>query len=205
MAYQNREACYVCERLFRPTQLSRMDGEENVNKREIAVIRRNAENKLPLHVDNRRLCINCSRSINQELIDVENNPFCLRLNVLSQTNNSTCFVCDEVNDIHRLSVECRIDAFIRTNIYISEDVKSCQAHLDDKSCILKILLPGLRYVNRPCVLKEKESFLEENNIEKMEETDENYVSEEAEEAAKQIFPESPEMLTTSSSKCLSLG
>lgn len=69
-----------------PGQMSRIDRDENADKREIAILRRDAFDRPALHVTNlTRICINCNQSISDEIAALERDPACLRLNVLTQT------------------------------------------------------------------------------------------------------------------------
>lgn len=104
---------------------------------------------------NARLCLNCNRSINNEIREQENDPTCATLNVLTQTNSSTCFICNGANE-HRLSIKTRVQIFIARGIYIPECVRCCPAHLYDKGNIYRCLLPGLRFIRRPYVIKGKQ-------------------------------------------------
>ncbi|EZA52958.1 hypothetical protein X777_07635 [Ooceraea biroi] len=103
MAFRNsnRLQCYVCDAIVRPGQLARIDGDDNLIKREIAIMRRDANNRVPLDIaDLTRLCVNCNRSL-----AIERDPTCLRLNVLTQTSSHTCMICNQYANIQRLSVE----------------------------------------------------------------------------------------------------
>ncbi|KYN50167.1 hypothetical protein ALC62_01022 [Cyphomyrmex costatus] len=133
--------CYICDRRFPRRTMSCIDGEENDAKLNIAVQRRNAFNRCALEVtDLTRICINCNQSIRQEIQAIEEDPGRLRLNVLSQTRNGTCLICNAEVDLHRLSIECKANVFICRNIYIPENVKSCQYHLDGRGFLLPALL-----------------------------------------------------------------
>lgn len=154
MAWRNRLRCYVCDNAFLSGQMSRMDGEENAAKREIAIGRRDASNRQALEVTDRtRLCVNCNRSILNEIQIIENDPSCIRLNVLTQTANRSCVICNAELDVHRISSECRVNVFVLRNIYMPDNVRSCQHHLDDRGFFFEPLLLGLRFINRPYVLK----------------------------------------------------
>lgn len=84
---------------------------------------------------------------------LERDPACLRLNVLTQTASRSCVICNDNVEIHRLSLECRVNIFVLRDIYIPENVRSCQHHLDDQGFFPEPLLLGLRSVNRPYVIK----------------------------------------------------
>lgn len=145
--------CYVCNVRFPPRTMRRIDREEDGVKRQIAIQRRNDFDREPVEVtDLTRLCINCDQSINNEIIEVQQNPNCLRINVLTQTRNSTCFICNATVNIHRLSVECIARIFIKRNTYVPEDFRSCAHHLNEKCFLLPPLYLGVRFINRPYVL-----------------------------------------------------
>lgn len=61
-------------------------------------------------------------------------------------------ICNQYPNIQRLSVKCRVNVFIKKNIYISETAKCCRIHLDDNVLLLQFLLEGLRFINRPYVI-----------------------------------------------------
>lgn len=100
-----------------------------------------------------RDCLNCNRLILNEIVLLLADPTCLRLNVLTQMTSHMCVICNDVENVARLSPECRVQIFIDVNIYVPENVRSCQRHLDTNGLLLNILLPGLRFINRPYVIK----------------------------------------------------
>lgn len=145
--------CYVCDRRFNGRQLVYINGNENIIKRQIAITRRDELNHPALALnDESRLCANCNRSILNEIALLDADPTCLRLNVLTQTANNTCVICNAQNNVHRLSIKCRVNVYIERNIYVPLNVRSCQHHLDENGLFLKILLPGLRSINRPRII-----------------------------------------------------
>ncbi|XP_033218140.1 uncharacterized protein LOC117173609 [Belonocnema kinseyi] len=120
MAPRNRLHCYVCNRAYTPGQMARIDGDENVYKCEIAILRRNEVNRPPPnYYEYTRICFNCNQFILNEIAAVERDPSSVRLNVVTQTGSQTCMFCDAEIDIQRLSLECRVDLFVVQNIYIS--------------------------------------------------------------------------------------
>lgn len=121
MAFRNVLRCYVCDRRFAPRLMIRIDGDENATKLEVAIQRRDSFNRPLFEVKNlTRICTNCNQSILHEIVALEEG---LRLNVLPQTRNSTCLFCNNINDVHRLSIECKADVFIKQGIFISDDVR----------------------------------------------------------------------------------
>lgn len=153
----NRLNCYACNGRFQLRTMALMDRQDDAAKVEIAINRRNSLNLPPLDLDDHpRLCINCNQSIREEIEAVEHDPDCLRFNILTQTRNGTCLICNAALNLHYLSMECRANVFITINIFIPESVKSCADHLDDRGYLLQHLLPGLKYVYRPYRLERQQ-------------------------------------------------
>ncbi|KYN17052.1 hypothetical protein ALC57_10689 [Trachymyrmex cornetzi] len=141
MAFRIRFNCYVCNSVCEAQQSVRINREDNLVKVEIMTFRRDTRNLPDVNVDeNTRICSNCNRSIIEEIRQVELNPECLRLNVLAQTSWKTCLFCNAANNLHRLSVSSRVNVFVIRNIYIPEEVRCCQVHLDDEGYIFPYLL-----------------------------------------------------------------
>lgn len=154
MAFRNLIECFVCGIHLMPRVMRRIDGIDDEHKREIAVRSTEGLGRPPAEVDgDSRICINCNRLIEGEIRDLENDPDCLRLNVLKQTRNATCFICNAFEIVNRLSTECRVQVFVDTNIYIPESARCCPLHLDEQGFLLRVLFPGLQYVNRPYRMK----------------------------------------------------
>ena len=145
----NRISCYVCGVLSLPRTTIRLFVPANEQKREIAVRRRSNLNS-PLQVlnDIDRICFNCNKSINSEIQDVANNPDCLRLNVLHQTDSSSCLFCNRVKDTSRLSINCRVKIFVAKNIFVPDSCRCCDQHLDTDGNIFQNLLDELMFTNR---------------------------------------------------------
>ncbi|EZA62814.1 hypothetical protein X777_07631 [Ooceraea biroi] len=92
MAFRNRMPCYICNVAFGPAQMARIDDDGNANKRDIAIRRCDENNHPPLAVTNvTRICINCNRSVLDEIAVILRDPACLRLNLLKQIRNNSCF------------------------------------------------------------------------------------------------------------------
>lgn len=158
-----RIPCYICPNALIPRLMPRIHGEANIIKRDIAIARRDAAGRPPLAVTpETRICNNCNISIFQEIQILDNDPDCLRLNVLSQTSSVSCLVCNGYNNTHTLTPECRAYVFIKKNIYIPRRHICCNAHLDERSFLKDEFLDQLRYINRPYLLKayELQQFLQ---------------------------------------------
>ena len=76
---------------------------------------------------------------------LEDDPQSMRLNVLFQTSSQTCLICNARHGIHRLSLKCRIDIFVKKNIYVAENHLCCNDHLNEMGLLSDNLLHGLRY------------------------------------------------------------
>lgn len=149
-----RVHCYVCNTALVFRNMTRISGDENAGKQEIAISRRLNANREPLAIDEEtRICNNCNISIVREIRDIENDPSCLQLNVLTQTSSHSCLVCRAENNLHRLSSKARIDIFVKRNVYVQSFSKSCEQHLDEKGCLIELLQENLRFVNRPYKIK----------------------------------------------------
>ncbi|KAL7307853.1 hypothetical protein TKK_0000173 [Trichogramma kaykai] len=121
--------------------------------REISIFRRHEFNADPLVINNEtRICFRCSNSIRDEIAILQANPMAMRVNGLKQTRNNTCFLCNAVGDLHRLSIECKVEVFIQCNIFFPETVRSCAQHLDRRGHLLLILLADLQSINRPYII-----------------------------------------------------
>ncbi|KAJ8930218.1 hypothetical protein NQ314_016994, partial [Rhamnusium bicolor] len=125
--------------------MSRIDGDNNAAKKEIATTRRETSGRPPLLInDQTRICFNWNVSILNEITAIENDPTCLRLNVLTQTSSHSCAICDAVENLQKLTIQCRVIVFVTKNIYISECVRVCQQHLDENNMLIGQLMAGLR-------------------------------------------------------------
>ena len=103
-----------------PVQKRRIDRPEDQEKREIAIVRRENANREPLQVTQAtKIYSNCNKSIIHEIEVMQQDPSCIRLNVLTQTSSQACLVCNNNNDnLVRLSIHCRTQIYLKKNIYI---------------------------------------------------------------------------------------
>jgi len=143
----------VCERELNLQQLGRINGVINEDVRQIATERRDAAGRPAVEMgQNIILCINCQTSVQNEIRILENDPNCLRLNVLTQTRNGHCFVCNAANEIVRLPRKSCVNKFIATNIFVPDYVRSCNEHLDAAGNVLPEYMPD-RFINRPYAIE----------------------------------------------------
>ncbi|KAL7290360.1 hypothetical protein TKK_0016053 [Trichogramma kaykai] len=146
---QPQGICYVCNGQFVFRLMPHLRGDDNEEVREIAINRRDAFGGDPQIINgNTRICANCYQSIREEVRLLQVNPGCMKLNVLWQTRNNTCFICNARANVHRLSIECKVDVYIQCDIFFPETVRSCVEHLDHRGFILSPLMAGLRSFHR---------------------------------------------------------
>lgn len=62
-----------------------------------------------------------------------------------------CLICNEVENRYKLTVECKAYVFLKQNI--PEGVKLFANHLDYRGYILYHLINGLRFINRPYIIR----------------------------------------------------
>ncbi|KAJ8684875.1 hypothetical protein QAD02_020668 [Eretmocerus hayati] len=90
--------CYVCDRRSALQNAVRIGGEENVGEAIACVARRDGLGLPPQGVIlDTRICFNCHQSIQIELNVIQGNPSAVRLNVLRQTRNASCVICNAVD------------------------------------------------------------------------------------------------------------
>ena len=76
----------------------------------------------------------------------------MRLNVINRRGNRSCLLCGADNDLHRVSLQCKVSIFVQGNIYVPENVRVCDHHLNRNGELIPELIPSLRQTNRPyCV------------------------------------------------------
>lgn len=103
--------------------MTRLDGEHNAARCELAIVRRNSFERPALQISNQtRLCITCIRLVDEDIQRIAQDPSCLKLNILTQNNSKSCLVCNSEVTINKLSFEYRLNVFILRNIYIPEYV-----------------------------------------------------------------------------------
>ncbi|XP_043464129.1 uncharacterized protein LOC122499719 [Leptopilina heterotoma] len=137
--------------------MARIDSDENILKRDIAIRRRDERNLLPAAITDRtRLCINCNQSIRLEIEAIEIDPRCNRLNVLTRNHYRTCLLCNTDVNLHRKSIESRVNIFVNVNIYVPGDVRICNLHIDENGFVFRALQDGLQFINRPYIIDGQE-------------------------------------------------
>ncbi|CAH1103874.1 unnamed protein product [Psylliodes chrysocephalus] len=129
MAFANRISCYVCNRHFQLRLTIRLDEDNNIDVLNIANFRRQAAGHPA------------------ELRNIENDPNCLRLNVLIPHSVRGGIICNAQVNIRKLLAVCRANIFLVSNIYVPEYLKICDIHLNHSGALLNkfhplINLPG---------------------------------------------------------------
>ncbi|CAB0030858.1 unnamed protein product [Trichogramma brassicae] len=149
---RNQKSCYICIGRFDARNTMHIHGADREQIREIAIAWREEFDRAPLVIEeDTRVCFSCYQSILRE-IELMQHPYSYKLNVLRQTRNDSCFICNNRHDVQRLALDCKIDVFVRCNIYMPDTVRSCNAHLDGRGFILRPLLAGLRCLRRHIVI-----------------------------------------------------
>lgn len=152
MAYQNRLQCFVCNIAVNINAMARIDREANVRQRAIAINRRLVLNREDIPVTDRtRLCLPCNRSILEEL-GMQENPHAMNMNVLFPMHARTCIFCGANENLLHLSLDARVNVYIVNNIFIPENAQSCREHVNADGLILRPLIAGLRYTERPIIV-----------------------------------------------------
>ncbi|KAM0727894.1 hypothetical protein ACS0PU_005363 [Formica fusca] len=155
MPFTSRKRCYVCNRQFNPRQMVRIDDDQVI--RQTAILRREEYGSQPIEIDDEsKICFNCNINIRNDIDEIERDPSCLRLNVITDISNHPCLFCRATNNVRRLPITARVNVFILKNIYIPETTRCCDRHLDEDGLIHKALLPGLTSVHRSYVIKGQE-------------------------------------------------
>ena len=52
-------------------------------------------------------------------------------------------ICQENRDIHRLSIECKVQIYIERDIYVPNHARCCNNHLDEGCWYVAIFHPPL--------------------------------------------------------------
>uniref|UniRef100_A0ABD2WGS7 DDE Tnp4 domain-containing protein n=1 Tax=Trichogramma kaykai TaxID=54128 RepID=A0ABD2WGS7_9HYME len=148
---KNRPICYIDRRGLPPRNMVKI--QERPEVCQISIFRR-AELGLPPEElnDEIRICQPCYQNILEDIRLINENPHSLRLKVLWQTRNNSCFICNRENNLHRLTIDCEVNVFVKCNIYLPETVRSCNVHLDRFGNISEPLLGGLQSITRQCVI-----------------------------------------------------
>lgn len=161
MAFANRVSCYVCDRNVIPRLSMRLNRGDNIDVLQIATYRRQTAGNPPIDIqDDTKICFNCNNTVMNDIIAIENNPNCLRLNVLSRVSSRACIICNARQNIQRLSLECRVDIFVASDIYVPDFLRICGHHLDHQGFLPNYLHGGLNFVNKPYIISNLQHFLQ---------------------------------------------
>lgn len=119
MAFRNQIRCYIYDQVRIPRLTSFLNGEENALAREMAVNRRhNLVNPTLAFTPEMRVCHACLALIRRDIDMLQNDPQATTLNVLTPNYPDSFLVCRGNDDVHRLSLEYRVDVYVKRNIYI---------------------------------------------------------------------------------------
>ncbi|KYN02792.1 hypothetical protein ALC62_06370 [Cyphomyrmex costatus] len=134
MAFRNRIRCFICDVAGQPRVMKKLDEDNNENKRQIAIrFRQDLRRPIEELRNESRLCMTCFRLVESE-IDMQDDPTCIRLNVLKQSDMRTCLICNANNNVHRLSPAARAQVFIigyQLQCFLTNLQKVSKAHESD--------------------------------------------------------------------------
>ena len=148
MAFRRRTYCFICNAEAAPNTMAFLNGDQNAQKREIAVrFRENLQRPAADFANDSRVCISCLTILSRE-VQLENDPTCTKLNVIHSPANGSCLVCRRNGNLVRLSRNARTDIFLQINIFVVNNVQCCPEHLDANGYLSKVLYPGLQYFSR---------------------------------------------------------
>lgn len=80
---------------------------------------------------------------------IENNPVCLRMNVLYQSSDATCLFCNALTEILYVMTKTNGHVFANSNYYIPDNLKACKHNLNAAGYVPQGLQTGLNFVIRP--------------------------------------------------------
>lgn len=105
---------------------------------EITILRRHGLGSEPIDIGaESRLCFNSNLSIEGEIQQINRDRSSLfKTEHYYSNRNSSYIFCNSSTNVHRLSLECRVNIFVMKNIYIPEYVNCCNRHLDTNGHIL---------------------------------------------------------------------
>ena len=175
MAFRQRVRCFTCDSQGNSQNMPRIGDDEN--KQQLARARR-AEFDLPEQdiVNETRVCFNCNNALLREVAGLGEDY--LRLNVIIQRRGRTCFICNAINGVTRVSHECRVFTFVHYDLFIPFNVRVFPIHLDANGQIIHALINGIRYVLRGQQLQLfltglQQTAREKNRLEKADDFDDS--------------------------------
>ncbi|CAH1183774.1 unnamed protein product [Ceutorhynchus assimilis] len=158
MAFRLQIQCFICEVEGNPRQMAIL--RQNDNQKVNIAKRRREELSLPAAMEvngnNSRLCLNCNRSILEEIHAYEEDADPTIMNLPLKYSAHQCLICENPENIQQLSLETRVSTFIQKGIYIPSICRICPVHLDDNGFLLYPVQNGIRSLRRPYELKGRE-------------------------------------------------
>lgn len=87
-------ACYACNTVYAPRAMRHVPNDQEEKIQIIIRYRENVNiNPAPFTNDS-RICINCDRLANIEIQQIRDDPESLYLNVLKQSESTSCVICN---------------------------------------------------------------------------------------------------------------
>ena len=101
MNNRNRIRFYAYNSNGHPQQMSGISGDDNEDKCEIAIRKREEVRLLLLGVTvHSSICVNCRNAITNEIRPLVEDPSSLQLDVLTQTSSHRCLICNAERNVH---------------------------------------------------------------------------------------------------------
>uniref|UniRef100_A0A6P7FUR3 Uncharacterized protein LOC114331194 n=1 Tax=Diabrotica virgifera virgifera TaxID=50390 RepID=A0A6P7FUR3_DIAVI len=151
--------CYICDVRVRARGFRRVENLDNLPPRfqEIALGRRMNNNLPEANFDiGIVIHINCYRYIIEEIEQGnDDNVNACRFKCVLQ-RNILCFVCDRARNLERLSLEARVDIYMKREIFVGKGALCCSDHINDDSMLDHNIIENLRGNTRNVNLSPKE-------------------------------------------------
>lgn len=149
--------CYVCNRVIAQNERGRRIGHylNNENSELIEQIAKERRDQLGFEIlgvdQSTRVCFGCFAAITEQiqLLRVQDDPNVVIFNVVKGKGERRCIFCGALNDVRRLSLPCRVNVYMKRNIFIPDGFRSCGQHLNEDDFILDEELVTLQSIRRP--------------------------------------------------------
>jgi hypothetical protein len=154
------EFCFVCDQRVRARGFRRLEDLDNLPPQfqEIALVRRRNNNLDERNIENGEVIhTNCYRHIIREIEANENDngdDHC-RFNCVLQRRNM-CFVCGNNRNLNILSLDARIDIYLKKEIFVPKAAVCCWDHFNDTGMLRPELIETLRANMRDVIMTPKD-------------------------------------------------
>lgn len=126
--------CYICNQNNANQRLFGINDDNDNRRRNIAALHRERFGFNPTEIEQHtRICLNCAARINT-VIEMAEDPDALSMEVVVGSRRGHCFICNR-NCMLRLSIEARVDFYMKTEKYLNDDKRCCNQHLSESGLI----------------------------------------------------------------------